>query len=404
MRNAAAGPMTREPSTMKVYLDHNATTFVDPIVLEAMWPCMSDPYANPSSIHQQGQSARRAMDDARESLAASLGCRPEEIVFTSGGTESNNLAVIGAATANRAKGRHIVTTKIEHHCVLHACQWLEKYGFEVTRLPVDATGRVNPEEARAAIREDTILISVMFANNEVGSIQPVKEIARIAKERGILFHTDAVQGSGKVRLNVEDLGVDLLALAAHKMYGPKGIGLLYIRQGVKVTPLMLGGSQERNRRAGTSNVPGIVGMAKAMEVCMASFDDDNRRIRGLRDHLKERIETRIGRVHISADLDHCIANTLHVCFPYVESEAVLLNLDLKGIAVSAGSACTSGSLEASHVLTAMGLPRDIAQGGIRFSLGRRTTLEEIDYTVSVLEEVIPKLRTMSPQWNSRINA
>jgi cysteine desulfurase len=381
-----------------IYLDFNATTYIDPLVVEAMAPYFTDHFGNPSSIHQFGQSARKAMDNSRETLADLLSCDPMEIVFTSGGTEANNTAVIGAALANRNRGNHVIASAVEHHCVLNACQVLIAAGFDVTLLPVDHLGRVRLSDVENAIRNDTVLISVMHANNETGTIQPIAEIAALAREKGILFHTDAVQAGGKLPVNVTELGMDLLGLSAHKFYGPKGVGLLYSRSGVRFSPLLVGGSQERSRRAGTSNVAGIVGLSKAYALAGEMLSAERIRLTSLRDEFRTLVKTRIQDVHCSTGDAQCLPNTLHICFPFVESEAILLNLDIMGIAASSGSACASGNLEPSHVLSAMGLPVDYSQGGIRFSLGRSTTREHLHRAVDVLADVIARLRAMSPRW------
>lgn len=378
--------------TPRVYLDNNASTRVAPEVVEAMVRVLRDTYGNASSIHREGQAARRLCDEGRESLAEALNCRPMEIVFTSGGTEANNHALRGVARAFRDKGRHIVTSAIEHHSVLNVCQDLEKEGFETTYLPVDGFGRVSVDDLASAIRKDTILISLMHANNEVGTTQPIIQVGRIARERGILFHCDAMQAGARVPLDVEKLGVDLLSLSAHKLHGPKGVGLLYLREGVEISPLLAGGSHERARRAGTENLAGIVGFSKAMELVRETMVEDAAEMEKLRDRAQGRIEEKFPRVLVQRHRTHCLCNTLHLCFPDVESEALLMNLDLAGIAASSGSACTSGSVEPSHVLAAMGVPESHIRGALRISLARETTAQEIDYFLEALEDTMERLQ------------
>ncbi|MBZ0273426.1 cysteine desulfurase [bacterium] len=383
----------------RIFLDNNATTRLDPRVLDAMMPFFTEHYGNPSSVHQFGTPCRRAVDAARETLAAAIGAAsPHEIVFTSGGTESNNLAIQGAARAAKVRGRHIVTTAIEHRCVLRSCDVLEREGFEVTRVGVGRSGVIDPQAVAEAMREDTVLVSVMHANNEIGTMQPIPEVGRIARERGALFHTDAVQTAGKTPIDVAALNVDLLAASAHKLHGPKGVGLLYVRKGVELVPHMVGGPQERDRRAGTLNTPAIVGFGRAMELALASMDAEATRLRALRDGLAGQIVTRVEHVIVTTDPATCTDNTLHVCVPFLDSEAILTALDLAGIAASSGSACTSGSLEISHVLTAMGVPKALARGGIRLSLGHDTTGEDIDAVVETLADTVAKLRRLSPEW------
>jgi cysteine desulfurase len=383
----------------RVYLDNNSTTKMAPEVLEAMLPALSDNYGNASSVHAFGRDARKAMDQAREIIAQAINADPKEIVLNSGGTEGDNHAVRGVAIAKAKKGKHIIASSIEHHAVLNVVKRLTKEGYEATFVPVDIYGRVNPEDVKNAIREDTILISVMLANNEVGTLQPIREIGAIANEAGITFHTDAVQALGKVPIDVKDLGVDLATFSAHKIHGPKGVGALYARKGVHLRPLIAGGHHERNRRAGTENVAGIVGFGKAVELAMADFDQENIRMAALRDNLQELILSKVDHVYLSGDPNNRLSNTLHVGFNFVEGEGILLSLDIKGIAVATGSACSSGSLDPSHVLGSMGLPTELAQGGIRFSLSRYTTQPEIEYTADIIAEVIPRLRQMSPLWD-----
>ncbi|HHV62887.1 MAG TPA: cysteine desulfurase NifS [Firmicutes bacterium] len=380
----------------KIYLDHAATTPMRPEVLDAMLPYLKDRFGNPSSIHSFGREARKALDEARDKIAAIIGAGPDEIIFTSGGTEADNSAIKGIALARRDKGNHIITSSIEHHAVLDSCKALEKQGFKVTYLPVDQYGLVRPEDVRSAITDETILISIMHANNEVGTIEPIAEIARVAREKGVYFHTDAVQTVGQIPVNVEDLGVDMLSLSAHKFYGPKGVGALYVRKGVRALPFMHGGGQERGRRAGTENVPGIVGMAYALELAVKEMDENIKKVSGLRDALIRGVTERIDHVRVNGHPVKRLPGNASFCFEFVEGESILLNLDMKGIAGSSGSACTSGSLEPSHVLLAMGLPHEIAHGSLRLTLGRDNTMEQVRYVLDVLPEIISKLRSMSP--------
>ncbi len=380
----------------RIYLDHNATTPVHPAVLEEMLPYLRDVFGNPSSIHWFGQEARQAVDRARQRVADLIGAEPKEIVFTSGGTEAINYALRGAVEQYAENSRQIITSPIEHQAVLNSCGYLEDRGFQVTRLPVDEYGAVSPESAADAITGDTVLITVMLANNEVGTIQPLTEIAGVAKERDLLVHTDAVQAVGKIPLNVQQLGVDLLSLSGHKFYGPKGIGALYIRRGVNVAPLIYGGHQERRRRAGTENVPAIVGLGKACELAGEELEDSAARVAALRDRLEEGILSQIPQTQLNGHPENRLPNTLNMSFSSVEGESLLMNLDLLGIAVSAGSACAAGAAEPSHVLTAMGIDPEQSQGSIRFSLGRGTTEADVDATVKALVEVVGKLRELSP--------
>ena len=380
----------------RIYLDHNATTPTHTEVVKAMLPYYDEVYGNPSSIHQFGQEARKAIEEAREKVANFIGAKAEEIVFTSSGTEADNFAIKGSVYRNEKKDKHIITSSIEHHAVLNPFKYLEGNGFKVTFLPVDEYGILNPDDVRSAITDETILISIMYANNEVGTIEPIEEIGKIAKEKGIIFHTDAVQAVGKLRVNVNELNVDLLSLSGHKIYGPKGIGALYIRKGTKLEPLILGGHHERNRRAGTENVPGIVGLGKAVEIASKDMEKENKQLIYLRDRLWDGIKQKMDSVKLNGHPEKRIPNTLNASFKFIEGESMILNLDMKGIAVSTGSACTSGSLEPSHVLNAMGVDPATAQGSIRFSLGRDNTEEDIDYVLEVLPEIISRLREMSP--------
>ena len=379
-----------------VYLDHAATTPVRPEVIEAMLPYFALTFGNASSIHMFGQEARKALESARETVAHCIGARPEEIYFTGGGTESDNLALQGVARANSRKGKHLITSQIEHHAVLTCCSYLEKEGFEVTYSPVDRLGVVKLEALEAAVRADTILFSVMLANNETGTLEPISEIAAMARGKGIPVHTDAVQAVGKIPVNVDALRVDLLSISAHKMHGPKGVGALYVRRGVRVDPLFYGGHHERTRRPGTENVAGVVGFAKAMELATEELPAASKQLTALRDRLERGIRERIPRVRLNGHPAERLPSILNVSFDFVEGESLLLALDLQGIAVSTGSACTSGSLEPSHVLQAMGLPRVGTQGSLRFSIGRDNTEDEIDFVVGRLAGVVHRLRRMSP--------
>jgi cysteine desulfurase len=376
-----------------IYLDHNATTPVDPRVFEAMKPYLTTQFGNPSSIYRAGQDVRKTVEDARDILANLLGATPREVYFTSGGTESDNTAIKGIAL-NRGSG-HIITSAVEHPAVIEVVKWLEKQGFTATYVGVGSDGLVDPGDVRKAIRDDTIVISIMHANNEVGTIQPIEAIAALAHERGIPFHTDAVQTAGKLPIDVQAMGIDLLSLSAHKFYGPKGTGALYVRRGTRFDPCVHGGHQERGIRGGTENVAGIIGLGKAAEIALAEMDEESVRIRRLRDKLESGLAERIGDIRFNGHREKRMYNTASVIVKYVEGEAMLLNLDYHGVAASSGSACTSGSLDPSHVLLAMGLPAPIAHGSLRFSLGRATTEEGIDKVLEVLPPIVEKLRAMS---------
>jgi len=379
---------------MRIYLDHNATTPLDPLVLEAMLPYLREGFGNASSIHAEGREARKTLEGAREVIASLLGARAAEtIVFTSGGTEADNLAIKGVAFALKEKGHHIVTSAVEHPAVLQTLRFLETQGFEVTSVPVDREGSLDLEAFRQALRPETILISIMHANNETGVLFPLEEIGRIAKERGILFHTDAVQSFGKVPVNVETLQVDLLSLSAHKLYGPKGIGALYIRPGVRMVALHHGGHQERNRRGGTENVAFAVGFAKAAELASSRMADEERRLRHLRDRLEAGILARIEGVRVNGRSAPRLANTSSLAFEGVDTESLLIGLDLEGIAASSGSACSSGSFEPSHVLAAMGVPK--GWGALRLSLGKGNTEEEVNRVLDILPSLVERLRAAS---------
>lgn len=379
-----------------IYLDNAATTQVYPEVLEAMNPYYTEYYGNPSSIYSFAGEATKAVAKAREIMADLLHAKPEEIYFTAGGSEADNWALKATAEAYESKGKHIITTKIEHHAILHTCEYLAKKGFEVTYLDVDEYGTVKLEELEKAIRSDTILISVMAANNEIGTIQPIAEIGQIARKHGVLFHTDAVQAFGHIEMDVEKMNIDMLSASGHKIHGPKGIGFMYIRKGVKIRSFIHGGAQERARRAGTHNVPGIVGFAKAAEIAKASLQERIAYETELRDYLINRVLTEIPYSRLNGEVEKRLPNNASFCFQYIEGEALLILLDQKGICGSSGSACTSGSLEPSHVLLAIGLPHEIAHGSLRLTLSEKTTKEEIDDTVDELRKIVERLRGMSP--------
>lgn len=379
-----------------IYMDYAATTPADPRVVEAMLPYFSEVYGNPSSFHTFGQEANGPVEEARAKIASFLGARPAEIVFTGGGTESDNHAIKGAAWANRKKGDHIITSAIEHHAVLEACRFLEKEGFRVTYLPVDGEGLVDPDAAAGAITDKTILVSIMHANNEIGTIQPIAEIGKIAREKGVLFHTDAVQTFGHLPFTVDELGVDLLSASAHKLYGPKGVGLLYIRKGTRIVPLLHGGEQEGGRRASTQNVPGIVGFGKAVELAEETLGEEAARLTALRDRFIRRVFERIVGVRLNGHPVRRLPNNVNLCVESVEGEGMILSLDMLGIACSTGSACSSKSLEPSHVLLSIGLPHEISHGSLRFSLGKYTKESDVDTVVERLAQVVGRLRAMSP--------
>ena len=385
-----------------IYLDNAATTKTAPEVVEAMLPYFSEAYGNPSSIYSLAGESRKAVDQARETIAKALGARPEEIYFTAGGTESDNWALKAAAEFYRKKGNHIITTKIEHHAVLHSCQWLEKQGFEVTYLNVDENGVVRLEELKAAIRPTTILISVMYANNEIGTIQPIREIGEIAHEHGILFHTDAVQAFGQLPIQVDDCHIDMLSASGHKLNGPKGIGFLYIRKGVKIRSFIHGGAQERKRRAGTENVPGIVGLGKAVERAVGTMEERTETERRLRDYLIDRVLKEIPYARLNGHRSQRLPGNANFSFQFIEGESLLIMLDMEGICGSSGPACTSGSLDPSHVLLAIGLPHEIAHGSLRLTLNEEITKEELDYVVDTLKRIVEKLRGMSPLYEDFI--
>ena len=379
-----------------IYLDNAATTKTAPEVVEAMLPYFSEYYGNPSSVYEFASVSKQAVSDSRAVIAKALGASENEIYFTAGGSESDNWAMKAAAEAYRTKGRHIITTKIEHHAILHTAQYLEKEGYEVTYLDVDENGLVKLDQLKAAIRPDTILISVMFANNEIGTIEPIREIGEIAHEHGILFHTDAVQAFGQIPIQVDEYHIDMLSASGHKLNGPKGIGFLYIRKGVKIRSFIHGGAQERKRRAGTENVPGIVGLGKAVERAMATMEERTSKERELRDYLMNRVMKEVPYTRVNGHRTTRLPNNANFSFQFIEGESLLIMLDMEGICGSSGSACTSGSLDPSHVLLAIGLPQEIAHGSLRLTLGEDTTKEDIDYGVEAIKKIVERLRSMSP--------
>lgn len=385
-----------------VYMDYAATTYVKPEVLSEMLPYFTEKYGNPSSIYSISRETKRAIDMARDRVAKAINAESNEIYFTGGGSEADNWALKGIAFANFNKGNHIITTKIEHHAILHACEYLEKHGFEVTYLPVDEYGFISIKDLEAAITDNTILVSIMFANNEIGTIQHIKEIGKLCREKKILFHTDAVQAVGSVHIDVKAMNIDLLSMAAHKIYGPKGTGALYIRKGVRLDNLIHGGGQERARRAGTENIAGIVGLGKAIELATTNLEENSRKLAMLRDRLIEGLlKIPYSRLNGPAGVDRLPGNS-NICFRFIEGEAILLLLDSMGICASSGSACTSGSLDPSHVLLAIGLPHEIAHGSLRLSIGSATTEEEVDYAIEAVGKVVSRLREMSPLWDDFI--
>ena len=386
----------------RIYMDNGATTRVTEPVFEAMKPYFCEIYGNPSSAHNFGYVSRHAIDAAREQVAKAINADVNEIYFTGCGTESDNWAVRGAAYENVKKGRHIITTAIEHHAILHTCAQLEKEGFEVTYLPVDEYGFVTPEQLDAAIRPDTTLVSIMTANNEIGTIEPIAELAAVCKKHGVLFHTDAVQAIGSVKIDVKAMQIDMLSMSGHKFHAPKGIGVLYIRKGVRLQQFMNGGAQERNRRAGTENLASIVGIGKAIELATANIDAHNEKLSAIRDHMIERILKEIPYTRLNGHPTTRLPGNVNVCFRFIEGESLLMLLDAKGIAGSSGSACTSGSLDPSHVLLAIGLPHEIAHGSLRLSLSEENTMEEADYVVDALVEIVSRLRSMSPLYDDFI--
>ncbi len=379
-----------------IYLDNAATTRTAPEVVEAMLPFFSECYGNPSSIYSLGTASKKAISEARETIAKSLGAQNNEIYFTAGGSEADNWALKAAAEAYASRGKHIITSKIEHHAILHTCEYLEKKGFEITYVGVDENGILKLDELEKAIRPDTILISVMYANNEIGTIQPIREIGAIARKNKILFHTDAVQAYGQLPISVDECGIDMLSASAHKLNGPKGVGFLYIRTGLKLRSLIHGGGQERSRRAGTENVAGIVGLGAAVKRAFSIMEEKTAKELQLRDYLIEKIEAEIPYCRLNGDREKRLPNNVNFSFEFIEGESLLIMLDMKGICGSSGSACTSGALDPSHVLMAIGLPHEIAHGSLRLTLSEETTVEELDYTVQTMKEIIEKLRNMSP--------
>lgn len=385
-----------------VYFDHAATTPVKPEVLDAMIPYFTQSFGNPSSVYSFAQANRQAIEESRESIAKSIGALEKEIYFTGSGTEADNWAIKGVAENYKKKGNHIITSKIEHHAVLHTCEYLEKNGYEVSYIDVDEFGVIKLDQLEAAIKDTTILISVMFANNEIGTIQPIKEIGKIAKAHGVLFHTDAVQAVGHVAIDVNEMNIDLLSISGHKLYGPKGVGVLYVRKTVKLKAFIHGGAQERGRRAGTENVPGIVGMAKALEFADAKMVEESKRQTELRDYLIEEVLSKIPFARLNGHKIERLPNNANISFRFIEGESLLIMLDMKGICASSGSACTSGSLDPSHVLLAIGLEHEIAHGSLRITLGESSTKEEVDYLVESLKPIVARLREMSPLYEDYV--
>jgi len=382
-----------------VYMDYSATTFVKPEVLEEMLPYFTEKFGNPSSFYGISRETKKAIDKAREQVAKTLNCRPDEVYFTGGGSEADNWAIKGIASAHKNKGNHIITTKVEHHAVLHTCEYLEKNGFDVTYLDVNEEGFINLEDLKNAITDKTILVSIMFANNEIGTIQPIKEIGEICTEKKVFFHTDAVQAVGNVPVDVKELNIDMLSLAGHKIYGPKGIGVLYIKKGIKIDNLIHGGGQEKNRRAGTENIASIVGLGKALELATDNLEEHMKKMITLRDKLMDGLlEIPYTRLNGPRG-DKRLPGNVNVCFRFIEGESILLSLDFKGVCASSGSACTSGSLDPSHVLLAIGLPHEIAHGSLRLSMGEGSTEEDVDYVLEVVPPIIERLRNMSPLWD-----
>ena len=382
-----------------VYMDYSATTYVKPEVLEEMQPYFTEKFGNPSSFYEISRVTNKAINEAREKIAKALNCKDNEVYFTAGGSESDNWAIKGIAGAYKNKGNHIITTKIEHHAILHTCEYLEKQGYKVTYLDVNEEGFIDLEELKNAITDETILVSVMFANNEIGTLQPIKEIGAICHQRGVLFHTDAVQAVGHVEIDVEEFNIDLLSLAGHKIYGPKGTGVLYIKKGIRIHNLIHGGGQERGRRAGTENIAGIVGLGKAMELACSNIDEHSKRLTALREKLIDGLlKVPYSRLNGPRG-EKRLPGNVNICFRFIEGESILLSLDFEGICASSGSACTSGSLDPSHVLLAIGLPHEIAHGSLRLSIGDGTTEEDVDYVLETVPPIIERLRNMSPLWD-----
>lgn len=385
-----------------VYVDHAATTYVKPEVFDEMRPYFTEFFGNPSSIYTLGRESKKAIEKARAQIALSLGAYSTEVYFTGSGTEADNWAIKGAAYANRKKGKHLITSAIEHHAVFEPFEFLKKDGFEVTYLPVDENGIIDPNELTKAIRPDTTLVSIMYANNEIGTVQPIKELAAIAKQKGILFHTDAVQAMGNIDVNVKDLDVDLLSMSAHKFYGPKGVGALYIRKGVRIDSILHGGAQEKNKRPGTENVPGVIGMAAALKLAYDNIEQNNKHLHNLSDKLIDKVIEQIPYVRLNGDRERRLPGNVNFSFNFIEGESLLLMLDMKGVQASSGSACTSGSLDPSHVLLAIGLSHEIAHGSLRISFGTENTEEDVDYIVENLVEIVSKLRAMSPLYEDYV--
>ena len=382
-----------------VYMDYSATTYVKPEVLEEMLPYFTEKFGNPSSFYGISRVTKMAIDKARGQVAKSLNCLPDEVYFTGGGSEADNWAIKGIASAHKNKGNHIITTKVEHHAVLHTCAYLEKNGFDVTYLDVDKEGFINLEDLKNAITDKTILVSIMFANNEIGTIQPIKEIGEICREKKVFFHTDAVQAVGNIPVDVEDMNIDMLSLAGHKIYGPKGIGVLYIKKGIKIDNLIHGGAQEKNRRAGTENIAAIVGIGKALELATDNLEEHMEKLVALRDKLMDGL-LKVPYTRLNGPRgDKRLPGNVNICFRFIEGESILLSLDFKGVCASSGSACTSGSLDPSHVLLAIGLPHEIAHGSLRLSMGEGSTEEDVDYVLEVVPPIIERLRNMSPLWD-----
>ena len=379
-----------------IYMDNAATTAVKPEVFEKMKPYFMENYSNPSSVYSFAGEAKKAVDDARDIIAGALNAKATEIYFTGGGSEADNWAIKATAEAYKNKGKHIITSAIEHHAVLHTCGWLERHGYEVTYLPVDENGTVSPEKVEEAIRPDTILISIMFANNEIGTIEPIKEIGEIAEKHGVLFHTDAVQAFGHVPIDVQEMHIDMLSASGHKFHGPKGIGFMYMRNGLKLGSFIHGGAQERSRRAGTHNVPGIVGMGEAARIAMEQLEANAVKETEVRDYLIARVEKEIPYIKVNGHRENRLPNNINICFRFIEGESLLIMLDQKGICASSGSACTSGSLDPSHVLLAIGLPHEIAHGSLRLTISEDTTKEDADFVVDNLKSIVERLRSMSP--------
>lgn len=388
--------------TKRIYVDNAATTKVAPEVVEAMLPYFTEDYGNPSSIYNEGRTAKKAVENAREKVACAIGADPKEIYFTGSGSEADNWAIRSVARAYKDKGNHIITSAVEHHAILHTCQDLEKQGYEVTYLPVDEYGMVSAEDVKNAIKDNTILISIMFANNEIGTIMPIAEIGKIAKEAGVLFHTDAVQAVGNVPIDVKEMNIDMLSLTAHKFHGPKGSGSLYVRSGIKLTSFITGGAQERMRRAGTENVPGIVGLGKAIEMATADIEAKQKKLTEIRDTYINKVLERVPYSRLNGHPTQRLAGNANISFEFIEGEGLLLSLDMKGISASSGSACTSGSLDPSHVLLAIGLKHEQAHGSLRTSFGEDNTLEDVDYMVDSIAEIVDRLRQMSPLYEEMI--